>query len=154
MTTGAAERAFSRARAPGMPQPVVTYTLLAVTVGIGVSMFLLRPERRCGCDLFALDKLAILVDGEYWRLITPVLVHGSIIHLRFNMYALWIIGPIVEALYGPLRYLSIYLLCAAAGSAASYMFSDARLSRWGRQRRGLRTLRGRCSSPTASTSRH
>lgn len=122
-----AERAFSRTRAPGIPQPVVTYTLLAVTVGIGISMFLLG-QSALWLDLFALDKLAILVDGEYWRLITPVLVHGSIIHLLFNMYALWIIGPIVETLYGPVRYLSLYLLCAAAGSAASYVFSDARLS--------------------------
>lgn len=122
-----AERAFSRTRVGGIPQPIVTYTLLAITVGIGISMFLLG-QSELWVDLFALDKLAVLLDGEYWRLITPILVHGSIIHLLFNMYALWIIGPIVEALYGPLRYLSIYLLCAAAGSAASYMFSDARLS--------------------------
>ncbi len=51
------------------------------------------------------------------------LVHGSFIHLMFNMYALWIIGPIVEALYGPWRYLGIYALCAIAGSAASYATS-------------------------------
>ena len=124
---GAAQRAFGRSRADGLPQPMVTYALLAVTISIGVAMFVLGQED-IWIDLFALDKVAILVDGEYWRLLTPVLVHGSIIHLGFNMYALWIIGPIVEALYGHTRFLGIYLLCAAAGSAASYMFSDARFS--------------------------
>lgn len=122
-----AERAFSRTRAGGLAQPVVTYALLAVTVGIGISMFLFGQDRPW-LDLFALDKVAVFVDGEYWRLVTTVLVHGSIIHLLFNMYALWIIGPVVEALYGPVRYLSTYVLCAAAGSAASYVFSDARIS--------------------------
>jgi hypothetical protein len=64
-------------------------------------------------------------QGEYWRLVTVVLVHGGVLHLAFNMYALFIIGPIVEQLYGRARFLWIYLLCAAAGSAASYTFSDS-----------------------------
>lgn len=124
---GGAKKAFSRSRADGLPQPIVTYALLAVTVGIGLSMFLL-DQQLFWTEQFALDKLAVYQDGEYWRLITPVLVHGSFLHLAFNMYALWIIGPVVEALYGSARMLGIYLLCAAAGSAASYMFSDARFS--------------------------
>jgi len=124
---GGAQRAFSRSRTDGMPQPVVTYALLAVTVAIGVSMFLLGQEE-LWLDLLALDKVGIYVDNEYWRLLTPILVHGSILHLGFNMYALWIIGPLVEALYGSPRFLALYLLCAAAGSTASYVFSDARFS--------------------------
>ena len=59
-----------------------------------------------------------------------MLVHdaSSPLHLAFNMYALWIIGPVVEALYGRSRYLLIYLACAAAGSTASFVFSDALVS--------------------------
>ena len=107
-----------------MPQPVVTYGLLAVTSVISLLDPGRRPGRAAsrGC---CLDKFAIYFGGEYWRLLTVVLVHGSLIHLLFNMYALWIIGPIVEALYGPSRYLGIYLLCAAAGSAASYATSPS-----------------------------
>ncbi|MFV2062049.1 MAG: rhomboid family intramembrane serine protease [Chloroflexota bacterium] len=124
---GGEQRAFSRSRTDGLPQPIVTYALLAVTVSIGVSMFLLDQEH-LWLDLFALDKQAVRTDGEYWRLLTPILVHGSILHLGFNMYALWIIGPLVEALYGSRRFLAIYLICAVAGSTASYVFSDARFS--------------------------
>lgn len=124
--SGAAQRAFSRSRQGGRPDPVVTWTLLALAVGIGVSMFLLG-QGSPWLELLALDKAAVS-DGEYWRLLTPILVHGSVIHLAFNMYALWIIGPIVETLYGSPRYLFIFLACAAAGSAASYVVSPAPFS--------------------------
>jgi membrane associated rhomboid family serine protease len=123
--SGAAQRAFARSRG-GAPSPVATWSILSVTVAIGISMFLF-DQRAMWWDLFALDKRAV-TEGEYWRLLSPVLVHGSIIHLAFNMYALWIIGPIVEALYGWQRFLLVYLACAGAGSAASYVLSPAPLS--------------------------
>ncbi|CAN5744408.1 hypothetical protein BH23CHL8_BH23CHL8_13220 [soil metagenome] len=123
---GGARKAFGRARTGTMPQPLVTWSLLAVTVGIGISMFMLG-QGDLWLELFALDKVA-LADGELWRLVSPVLVHGSLIHLCFNMYALWIIGPIVETLYGSVRFAGLYIMCAAAGSVASYAFSDVRFS--------------------------
>jgi membrane associated rhomboid family serine protease len=120
--SGAAERAFNRSR--GSSRGIfVTWTILALTVGVGLSMFLLG-QARLWFDLLALDKSG-LAEGEYWRLISPVLVHGSFIHLAVNMYALFIIGPIVETLYGAVRFVLIYLVCAAAGSAASFVMSPA-----------------------------
>ena len=50
------------------------------------------------------------------------LLHGDLIHLAFNMYALWLAGPIVERWYGRARFLAFYLACAAGGSVASFVF--------------------------------
>ena len=68
-----------------------------------------------------LDKAAV-AGGEYWRLWTVTLVHADWLHLAFNMWALWIVGPLVERWYGPLRFLVFYLACAATGSVASFAF--------------------------------
>jgi membrane associated rhomboid family serine protease len=72
-----------------------------------------------------LDKFA-LAAGEYWRLWTVALVHGSFhgdpVHLLLNMYALWIAGPIVERWYGRVRFLVFYLAFAAAASTSSFVF--------------------------------
>ena len=115
-----AERAFSRSRPSVQDGPVVTYAILAVTVGISLLTLFGASELQ---SWLLLDKGAIYIDNQYWRLLSVALVHGSIIHLLFNMYALWIIGPIVEALYGRWRFLAIYLICIAAGSAASFATS-------------------------------
>lgn len=117
-----AERAFSRTRAPGVAGPMATYAILAVTIIISMVVLMGAPELR---DWLWLDKGAMYNDGEYWRLLTVALVHGSFIHLGFNMYALWIIGPLVEGLYGPGRLMGMYLICVAAGSVASYATSAA-----------------------------
>jgi membrane associated rhomboid family serine protease len=120
-----ARRAFGRSRTSGMAAPVVTYGLLGVTVAIGLLTLLGGQGGQELESWLWLDKFAVLYDNQYWRLFTVVLVHGSVIHLMFNMYALWIVGPIVEALYGPVRYFVIYVLCAAAGSAASFAVSPS-----------------------------
>jgi len=68
-----------------------------------------------------LDKPAVAA-GEYWRLWTVTLLHADPLHLLFNMYALYLAGPIVERWYGRVRFLVFYLVLAAAGSTGSFVF--------------------------------
>ncbi len=116
--TRAAGRYFSRSRADN-PTPVASYSIIAITLVVSFVAF--QPAAR---DLMAalwLDKQG-LAAGEWWRLVTPVLVHGSLLHLLFNMYFLYLVGPLVEQLYGSARFVLLYVLTAAAGSAASFVF--------------------------------
>jgi membrane associated rhomboid family serine protease len=116
---GSAQRYFGRARRGTTFTPAATWLILAVTVGIGLSSLISPASGELWFGLFGLDKHAVR-DGELWRLVTVTLVHGNLLHLGFNMYALYIVGPIVEALYGRGPFLFFYVLMAAAGSVASY----------------------------------
>lgn len=62
----------------------------------------------------------LIIDGQVWRLITPVLLHASLAHIGFNMYALFAIGPTLEAYYGHWRFLALYLLGAVGGNVLSF----------------------------------
>jgi membrane associated rhomboid family serine protease len=68
------------------------------------------------------DSLGVAA-GEWYRLATAAFLHGSVLHLAFNMYALYLFGPPLEAALGRVRFLALYLLAALGGSAASYAFS-------------------------------
>jgi rhomboid protease GluP len=65
----------------------------------------------------------LILRGQVWRLITPVLLHGSILHLAFNMYALYSIGRSLEQFYGHWRYLALYLVAGYTGNVLSFVLS-------------------------------
>lgn len=62
-----------------------------------------------------------LLGGEYFRLITPIFLHLSGLHLLSNSFALAIVGPQVERLYGSVRFLLIYLLAGLGGMLSSVL---------------------------------
>jgi membrane associated rhomboid family serine protease len=64
-------------------------------------------------------------DGAYWQLLTSAFTHIEILHIGFNMLALWVLGPQVEQVFGRARFLALYLVSALAGSALVYAASPA-----------------------------
>jgi rhomboid protease GluP len=67
----------------------------------------------------------LILQGQLWRLITPILLHGSLPHILSNMYALFIIGPSIERSYGSKRFLALYLLSGMFGNVFSFLFTLA-----------------------------
>jgi len=65
----------------------------------------------------------LIALGEWWRLFTAMFLHVGILHLLFNLYAIFAIGSLVESYYGHLRFALIYLFGGLVGSLASYAFS-------------------------------
>jgi membrane associated rhomboid family serine protease len=61
--------------------------------------------------------------GDWWRLVTAMFLHASILHIAFNMLALWWIGAPVEQYLGRARYLGLYLVAGLAGSAGALVAS-------------------------------
>lgn len=108
-------------------KPWVTYALLGVTLFV-FALQLLSKSLFQGLDfpaaLMLKDSSAIL-RGELWRLITPTFLHStsSILHIGFNMYALYVLGPGLERHFGHGRFLALYLLSGFAGNVVSFIFS-------------------------------
>src|SRR6202522_216935 len=114
-----------------MPTPWVrresSIGLTQVIVGINVAVFLgmviagstvmdfpLAESIRWGANAGGLT-----LSGEWWRLLTSVFVHGGLIHIAFNMWALWNLGQLCESLYGRWTYAAIYITCGLGASLAS-----------------------------------
>jgi rhomboid protease GluP len=106
--------------------PYVTYTIIAITV----LFFLLQQasDFLLPGDLPAALLMKINSDieaGQLWRLLTPALLHGGLMHIVFNMYALFSFGVSLERYFGHGRFFLLYVLGAFAGNVASFMFSEA-----------------------------
>ncbi len=69
-----------------------------------------------------------IARGQWWRFVTPIFIHIGIMHLAFNSYALWIVGPQVEKLYGSVRFVILYLLTGIAGVFGSYIYHPHSIS--------------------------
>src|SRR3712207_6749240 len=68
------------------------------------------------------NENTLVSNGQYYRLFTCMFLHGGLIHLAANMYALGAIGPIVERIYGKVKYIIIYLVGGIISSIASHFF--------------------------------
>jgi len=110
-------------RLPSAP-PTVTYTILGLTIFTYllqvITLYVL------GYDLPAAlgDKSNSLIRaGQIWRLITPILLHGSLLHIGFNMYFLFSIGPGLEQRFGHIRFTMLYLLAGFSGNVLSFLIT-------------------------------
>lgn len=100
--------------------PYVTYAIIGITVAI----YLLQQVTNLPIILF-IKSNDLIRAGEIWRLLTPMLLHGSLAHIGFNMYALLSFGTGLERYFGHGRFLLLYLLGAFAGNVASFLFTTA-----------------------------
>jgi len=65
----------------------------------------------------ALEPLIVITQHEYWRLFTALFLHGGFLHLAFNLFALYVLGPPLERSIGTVRFLACYLGSGVASSA-------------------------------------
>ncbi len=105
-------------------RPRVTYVMM----GLLVAVFAVETLVGGSEDPQVLIKLGanyapLVTMGDYWRLFTANFLHIGLLHLFFNLYALYIVGTEVEMFYGPWRFLVIYLLTGVSGAIASYTFT-------------------------------
>ena len=101
-------------------KPVITYALII----INVIVFILSMFNDSILQMFAVNRFYIVELGQYYRLFTGIFLHASILHILFNMYALYVIGMQLESFLGKWKYLIVYLLSGLGGSMLSIFFDN------------------------------
>ncbi|MFV0524184.1 MAG: rhomboid family intramembrane serine protease [Acidimicrobiales bacterium] len=96
----------------------VSVVLIAVNVAMYVGQVITQQRLTEWGVLFG----PFVADGQWWRIITSGFLHAGLLHIGFNMYALWIFGPTLERGLGPIRFALIYLAGLLGGSAAVLAF--------------------------------
>jgi membrane associated rhomboid family serine protease len=133
--TRSARTAYGGVRS-GNPQ-LTSIVLIAVNVGVWLLILSTGGSSSAWADRLALWREDVILrsqegglldvhgvaDGAYWQLITSAFTHVEIWHVGFNMLALWVLGPTLEAALGRVRFLVLYLGSALAGSALVYWFT-------------------------------
>jgi rhomboid protease GluP len=104
-------------------RPTFTYFFFGLNIFIFILMAFAGGSTN-GLTLmaFGVKSNAEIASGQWWRFVTPIFLHIGLLHILFNSYALWIVGPQVEKLYGGARFVILYVLTGVAGVAASYFY--------------------------------
>jgi rhomboid protease GluP len=105
-----------------LDRPIFT----GITLGILLAFYIpvmLSEETANALYGFGWKENSLIVEGEWWRLVTSTLLHGPLYHIFFNGYALFMLGSDLESFFNRWRFLAIYWVSALGGSVASFAFS-------------------------------
>lgn len=113
------------------PSTPVTWTLLALNIGIFLLMWWQRRGYADPAGVFESMQLVawgsnigrLTLGGESWRLLTSMFLHGSLLHLGFNMVVLYQAGQLAERIFGSLRFTGLYLIAGLCGSLGSVLWN-------------------------------
>lgn len=110
--------------------PKVTYAILGFTVFVYILQFLsglligFNPNGLDVIEFYAARSNDAIRAGQLWRLITPVFLHASPMHIFFNMYALFSIGSFLEQHFGHKRFALLYFLGGFTGNVFSFLLTN------------------------------
>ncbi len=109
---------------------VITNVLIALNVIVFFTTYILSGGILSGSALLKYGALNsyYVVQGDFWRLITCGFLHGGLLHLIFNMYALYAIGTQVENFAGKKKYLIIYFVSLISASLMSAVITPNAIS--------------------------
>lgn len=102
-------------------KPFFTYILIGLIVVVWLAMGLAGGSQDSDVLVaFGANVGVLILQGQTWRLFTSMFLHIGLMHLLFNAYALFIFGVEMERLYGPDRFITVYILAGLFGSLASF----------------------------------
>jgi len=103
-------------------RPYVTLGLIAINVVVFGWEYLIGVNQAAGS--WGMWPVGVALNDEYYRLFTATFLHENLLHIGFNMFVLWMLGPQLEQLLGHVRFTVLYVVAGLGGSVASFWFSS------------------------------
>jgi len=91
---------------------IIIHIILYLLINIPFTQGSWLLENLAGVNLY-------IIDGEYWRLVTPIFVHSGFAHLLFNSFSLILFGPALEQIIGKGKFIFVYLTAGIAANLAT-----------------------------------
>ena len=102
------------------------YPIVSIFLFINISLFLITliPGFGYTVQFSGMGINSLIADGEWWRFVTPMFLHGGFMHILFNMFCLFVFGPELEKLTGKMRFTTLFMLSGIFANVATYFFQD------------------------------
>ncbi|MBB6451266.1 membrane associated rhomboid family serine protease [Geomicrobium halophilum] len=107
------------------------YPVVTILISIHLVLFLLVTLGRFGIFFpgLLIESLFVgwnqgIAEGDWWRLITPILLHADISHVLFNSFALFLFGPALEQMLGKSKFITFYFLTGVIANIATFILND------------------------------
>lgn len=100
--------------------PATLVLFIAIVIGFGVEIVTgAWKNDQILAHLGAIVPYYVNKEGQYWRLLSAMFLHGGVVHLVVNLWALWQLGRLYEIMFGTKRFLSIYFVTGIVASITS-----------------------------------
>src|SRR5699024_8873995 len=110
-------------------KPSITYTLIILNIVMYIVMTLFGgTENIANLVRFGAKYSPYIINGQYWRLITPMFIHIGLQHLLITMITLYFLGTLFGNIFWKTRFLIIYLVSGICGNIASFAFNFSSIS--------------------------
>ncbi|MCA1012934.1 rhomboid family intramembrane serine protease [Halobacillus halophilus] len=101
------------------------YPIVSTLVGIHLLLWILIDFLQFGFALellrFGVGVNVLILEGEYWRLVTPIFLHAGFAHALFNSFSLVLFGPALEQILGKFKFIFMYLFAGIAGNLGTFI---------------------------------
>lgn len=113
-------------RRENFSQFIKFYPVVTTLIAINLIVYILTVLPIIGDYIFysGMSVNYLIEDGQWWRIITSIFIHGGFIHLLFNMFSLFLFGPELEKIAGKARFITIYLLAGIFGNVVTFVFQE------------------------------
>ncbi|MEZ5347249.1 MAG: rhomboid family intramembrane serine protease [Pyrinomonadaceae bacterium] len=100
--------------------PVPYYSIILIICIVVVSFVQIATDLNRSIEIAGFDK-PLFQNGQYWRILTSAVLHGGLVHIAFNSYALFVLGRLIEILSNRAHLANVFFLSVIGGGLMSFL---------------------------------